>query len=274
MPTAVAFPFKPLWQRALIVLAGPLTNLVLAVVVLTALNLFQGRYVLPPVVGFIKAGSAAEAAGFKVGDRVVSVDGVPVEGYRELVEIVSLSAGIRLPVVLERDGHRLQIFATPRETVDDDGLGNKVKVGKFGIGPGKVKPVHYSLGLAGSVGAAFAEIGDALSMTWRALTHSSAGAGQLSGIIGTTKLAGQVAAVSFVELIHLIALLSVSVGLVNLFPIPLLDGGHLLYYACEGVLGRPLGERAQDVGFRLGLAIVLGIFLLAAWNDLVRLNLF
>ena len=94
------------------------------------------------------------------------------------------------------------------------------------------------------------------------------------GPIGIAKLSGQVASVSFLALIQLAALLSVSIGLVNLFPIPLLDGGHLLYYACEGVLGRPLGERAQDVGFRLGLAVVLGIFILATWNDLVRLNLF
>ncbi|MBS0471370.1 MAG: site-2 protease family protein [Proteobacteria bacterium] len=271
---AVAFPFKPLWQRALIVLAGPVTNFILAVVILTGVYMVQGQTILPPVVGLIVPHSAAEAAGFKINDRIVSIDGVPVRGYREVVEVVSMSAGMRLPIVVERGDAHLLLYATPRETVDDDGLGNKVHVGKLGIGPGKVEPIHDSLGPIAAVGASFREIGDTLTMTWRGLTHSSAGAGQLSGIIGTTKLAGQVAAVSFVGLIHLIALLSVSVGLVNLFPIPLLDGGHLLYYACEGVLGRPLGERAQDVGFRLGLAVVLGIFLLAAWNDIVRLNLF
>jgi regulator of sigma E protease len=271
---AVAFPFKPLWQRALIVLAGPVTNFILAIAILTGVYLVQGQTILPPVVGLIVPNGAAEAAGFKLGDRIVSIDGVPVDGYREVVEIVSMSSGMRLPIDVVRGDSHVLLYATPREMVDDDGLGNKVRVGKLGIGPGKTLPVHASLGLGGAVSAAFGEIGDALAMTWRGLTHSSAGASQLSGIIGTTKLAGQVAAVSFVGLIHLIALLSVSVGLVNLFPIPLLDGGHLLYYACEGVLGRPLGERAQDVGFRLGLAVVLGIFLLAAWNDIVRLNLF
>jgi regulator of sigma E protease len=126
-----------------------------------------------------------------------------------------------------------------------------------------------------AVGAAFAEVGDIVSMTFRAREQLFRGnSSQLSGPIGIAKLSGQIAAVSLVALIQLVALLSVSIGLVNLFPIPLLDGGHLLYYAFEGVLGRPLGERAQDVGFRLGLAVVLGIFLLATWNDLVRLNLF
>ena len=353
---AVAFPFKPLWQRALIVAAGPVANFILAIVILSVIFMARGQTVIPAVVGKVAAHSAAEAAGIRSGDRIVSVDGSSIASYSELQQIVTLSAGQNLPIEIERGGHRLTVWATPKEISITDPFKNKMKVGDLGFLPpalpvidtlvpkmpagpaglrpgdrivsvgghkiagaddvapivgaslGKTlavvvsrgghlltfyaKPVlsdekkvqlgfsfvvpceHLALGPIAAVGAAFDEIGSIITTTFRALTHGSGGASQISGVIGIAKLSGQVAAVSFVALIQMVAILSVSIGLVNLFPIPLLDGGHLLYYACEGVLGRPLGERAQDVGFRLGLAVVLGIFLLATWNDLVRLNLF
>jgi regulator of sigma E protease len=166
------------------------------------------------------------------------------------------------------------VYATPRETEVTDPFKNKVKIGQLGITNVSQRAV-LRLGPIDAVGAALAEVRDIVTVSFRARDQLFKGnASQLSGPIGIAKLSGQVASVSFLALIHLAAILSVSIGLVNLFPIPMLDGGHLLYYACEGVLGRPLGERAQDVGFRLGLAVVLGIFILATWNDLVRLNLF
>ncbi|MEI9993326.1 MAG: M50 family metallopeptidase [Rhizomicrobium sp.] len=272
---AVSFPFKPLWQRALIVFAGPATNLVLAVLILTGLFMFVGvASQAPSYIGSVQPHSAADTAGIRAGDRIVAIDGVRVDDYRKLSEIVSLSAGQRLPIVLDRGGKSLTVYATPRETVTEDGFGGKLKIGRLGITSDKYKGSFARLGPIDAFGAALDEIHDTIATTWRALTHSSNGLQQISGPIGTTVIAGKVAALSLVLLVHLAALLSVSVGLVNLFPIPLLDGGHLLYYAFEGVLGRPLGERAQDVGFRLGLAVVLGIFILATWNDLVRLNLF
>jgi len=270
---AVAFPFKPLWQRALIVAAGPVANFILAVVILTGMFMFHGQVVIPPVVGDVIPHSAAADAGIKKGDRIVSVDGETIDSYNDLVQIVSLSAGQNLPIVIDRGRQRLTLWATPREVADKDPFGNVNRVGKLGIKSGLI-PALVRLGPVDAFAASLSEIRQIVATTFRALTHSSSGARQISGVIGIAKLSGQVAAVSFIALIELAALLSVSIGLVNLFPIPLLDGGHLLYYACEGVLGRPLGERAQDVGFRLGLAVVLGIFLLATWNDLVRLNLF
>ncbi len=267
---SVAFPFKPLYQRALIVAAGPVANFILAVVILMGLFMAGGQLVLPAKVGLVLPHSAADAAGIKVGDKIVSIDGVAIDSYQKMVMLVSVSAGQNMPIVLERGGHRLTVFAAPRETVDDNGN----RVGKLGVGPGKLRGYYVRLGPVAAFDAAVDEISDTIATTYRALTHGSSGARQISGIVGVAKLSGQVAEVSFLALIELTALLSVSIGLVNLFPIPLLDGGHLLYYGCEAVLGRPLGERAQDVGFRLGLAVVLGIFLLATWNDLVRLNLF
>ena len=271
---AVAFPFKPLWQRALIVVAGPVANFILAIVILTAMFMLYDRAYIPAVVGAVTPHSAAEAAGIHTGDLIVAVDGTRIQSFEEMQQIVTMSTGQELPIVLRRQGHEMTVRATPREGEITDQFQNKIKVGLLGI-KSTAERVRVHLGPLQAVGAAFVQVGDIVSITFRSRQQLMRGnASQLSGPVGILKLSGQVAAVSFMALIQLVALLSVSIGLVNLFPIPLLDGGHLLYYACEGVLGRPLGERAQDVGFRLGLAVVLGIFLLATWNDLVRLNLF
>jgi regulator of sigma E protease len=270
----VAFPLKPLWQRSLIVAAGPVANFVLAFAILTMFFMIIGRVVTPANVTEVVPHSAAQASGIHPGDLIVSIDGETITSYEEIQQIISVSAGIRLPIIVNRGGRLLMLYATPRETEVTDAFKNKMRVGQLGIRNIATRAV-VRLGPIAAAGAAVSEIGDIISVTFRARQQLFNGnSSQLSGPIGIAKLSGQVASVSFLALIQLTALLSVSIGLVNLFPIPLLDGGHLLYYACEGVLGRPLGERAQDVGFRLGLAVVLGIFILATWNDLARLNLF
>jgi regulator of sigma E protease len=270
----VAFPLKPLWQRSLIVAAGPIANFVLAFVILAMFFMIIGRAVTPANVTEVVPHSAAQAAGIQAGDVIVSIDGETIASYEEIQQIVSVSAGVRLPIVVNRKGHLQTLFATPRETEVTDAFKNKMRVGQLGIRNISTRTV-VRLGPLSAANAAVSEIVDIVSVTFRARQQLFNGnSSQLSGPIGIAKLSGQVASVSFLALIQLTALLSVSIGLVNLFPIPLLDGGHLLYYACEGVLGRPLGERAQDLGFRLGLAVVLGIFILATWNDLARLNLF
>ena len=270
----VAFPFKPLWQRALIVVAGPVANFILALVILTVFFMAVGRVLTTANVTDVAPNSAAQAAGIRAGDLIVSIDGETISGYEEIQQIVSVSAGIRLSIVVKRSGHLMTLYVTPRETEISDPFKNKIKVGQLGI-MNRTPRTLVRLGPIAAVGAAISEVRDIVAVTFRAREQIFKGnSSQLSGPLGIAKLSGQVASVSFLALIQLAALLSVSIGLVNLFPIPLLDGGHLLYYACEGVLGRPLGERAQDVGFRLGLAVVLGIFILATWNDLVRLNLF
>ena len=270
----VAFPLKPLWQRSLIVAAGPFANFVLAFVILTLFFMIIGRVLTPASVTEVVPHSAADVSGIRAGDVIVAIDGESIASYEEIQQIISVSAGIRLPIVVNRAGHLLTLYATPRDTEVTDAFKNKMRVGQLGIRNISSRAV-VKLGPFAAARAAISDIGNIISITFRARQQLFNGnSSQISGPIGIAKLSGQVASVSFLALIQLAALLSVSIGLVNLFPIPLLDGGHLLYYACEGVLGRPLGERAQDVGFRLGLAVVLGIFILATWNDLVRLNLF
>jgi regulator of sigma E protease len=272
---SVAFPFKPLYQRALIVAAGPIANFVLAIGILTTFLWASGAIVVPARVSMVVPGSAAQAAGFHVGDTIVDINGRHVASNDDVIATVSMRPGELLSVTVLRAGRDLLIHVTPRLVVFKDQFGEIEKLGQIGIYGGKPEWVHY-----GPIGA-FQEachttwliVQTTLDMRTRLFTNSSM-VSQLHGPLGIAKLSAQVAQISLLSLIKLAAFISVSIGLVNLFPIPLLDGGHLLYYGFEAVLGRPLGARAQDVGFRLGLAVMLGLMLLATWNDLVRLKLF
>ncbi len=271
---AVAFPFKPVYQRALIVAAGPVANFVLAVAVLTGFLAVFGAVTAPPLINEVVVGSPAQAAGFRKGDVIVDINGRHIESFDDVTAIVAMRPGERLNVTVERSGRLLAFRVTPLLTTVKDQFGESEKVGRLGIG---AKPQWVRYGPWGAFKEACHLTGlivqTTLDLRHRLFTRSGA-VGQLHGPLGIAKLSAQVAQVSLLSLVKLAAFISVSIGLVNLFPIPLLDGGHLLYYGIEAVLGRPLGARAQDVGFRLGLAVMLGLMLLATWNDLVRLNLF
>lgn len=271
---AKSFLMKPVYQRALIAAAGPITNFVLAVVIFSVLFATAGRLVVPARVDVVLPHSAAAAAGIRSGDRIVAVDGETVASYEDLTQILLNDGGRTIAVTLDRNGKSLTVDATPKLTQVTDRFGNKYRIGRLGIETrGGATQVRY--GPIGAVKAACEEVGSIVRLTFKSRNQLFAGnTSQLSGVIGIAKLSGQVASESLLDLVGLAALISVSIGLVNLFPIPPLDGGYLLYYACEAVLGRPLGERAQDVGFRIGLAVVFGLMILATWNDLVRLNLF
>jgi regulator of sigma E protease len=276
---AGAFPFKPLYQRALVVAAGPVANFVLSVVIFTVLFMAMGNVVIPPIVGQVTPGSAAAAAGVRAGDIIRAIDGQAVASFEDMQRIVSLDSGDALAIALERKGATVVVHATPRLTAVKDRFGNSYKIALLGISgvtdPKAVHVVHP--GPIAAVGQAFGEVGYVVEtvLNYRVqLIRGTADASQLSGPLGIAKMSHDIASVSLIALINLAALISVSIGLVNLFPIPILDGGHLLYYGCEAVLGRPLSAKAQDIGFRLGLAVMLGFMLFATWNDLVRLNLF
>jgi regulator of sigma E protease len=273
----VAFPLKPLYQRALIVAAGPAANFVLAIVILTAFLMALGTYVAAPLVSSVLPGSAAAAAGFRPGDTVLSVNGSHIDAFGDIRAFVWDRAGQTLSVQVKRGGQTLLLHVTPR-LAQVNVIGGPQKVGLLGIdGPPPNQWKHVDYGFFPAVGEACQETWSVVATTFDQLGQIFTGSGkssQISGVIGIAKLSGDVAAVSWLSLLRLAALISISIGLVNLFPIPILDGGHLLYYGFEAVLGRPLGARAQDVGFRLGLAAMVGLMLLAAWNDLVRLNLF
>lgn len=274
---ADAFPFKPLYQRVLVVAAGPVANFILAITIFALTFMLVGRQVVSPVVDTVAPNSPAAIAGIQVGDVINSINGEPISSFADLQKTVSLSGGQQLSITVRRNGVLRTVRATPRPTDTVDQFGDKHREAKLGIGnklgKSEVTVVHY--GSVEAVQAACSEVWDIVTTTFKYLGQMFTGhqdPGQLSGPVGIARISGQVATLGFLALINLAALISVSIGLVNLFPIPVLDGGHLLYYGCEAVLGRPLGERAQDVGFRLGLAFVLGLMLFATWNDLIRLN--
>lgn len=274
-----AFLSKPLYQRALVVLAGPAANFVLAIAIFAVTFMFLGREVVMPRVDQIKPGSAAATAGIKAGDIIRKADGRAIGEFSDLQGIVTMSAGRDMTIVVERNGQFLTLHATPQLLEMKTPFGDVQRVGVLGIvnnlGKDEVTLVRY--GPAGAVREATIRTWNVVDSTMTYLWRMVVGqqdASQLSGPLGIAKVSRQVASIGIIELINLAALISVSIGLVNLFPVPILDGGHLLYYACEAVMGRPLGARAQDVGFRLGLAVMLGLMVLATWNDLLRLNLF
>jgi regulator of sigma E protease len=269
---------KPLGQRALVAASGPFANFILAIVLLTGLFLYSGHTVIAPVIGEVTKGSPAAAAGITNGDRVTKIDGTVITDFQQLPEIISVAGGAPLAIGIHRGNQDLTLWVTPRLTKTRDILGNVTSQMVIGVRPDAHATVtHQDYGPVGAFAAACSETWNIMKTTILGIAQMIAGHGsadQLRGPAGIMQMTRQVAVFGFLPLLNLVAILSVSIGLANLFPIPLLDGGHLLYYGCEAVLGRPLGERAQDVGFRLGLVLVLGLMLLTTWNDLVRLNLF
>ncbi len=379
---AGSFHHKPLWQKSIIALGGPVANFILALLILTSMYLIFGERLISPQLGHIGPNSPAERAGLLPGDIIEEIDSHPVREFSDIMQIVTVRSDRALPVVVNRYGSRVNLTVTPEPIEKVDALGNKVMDPGIGVGnvqPGRVKSVvpdspAAAAGLlpgdvvfevndkgiesladvsaailraksGGSIKLAVArkaakptklKDSDELKLTLvprpvsadstpdeivaaglgfevavkgapkpfivvrfgpiEAVSRAAAqvrfivvktfdfigrlltGTGdyqQLSGPIGIASVSGQVLVFfGVVALINLAAVLSVSIGLLNLFPIPMLDGGHLLYYGIEAVRGRPLGERAQELGFRIGFALVVGLMLFATWNDIAKFKLF
>ena len=271
----ISFPTQPVWKRALIVAAGPFANFILAIVIFAGVALFVGKGVLTPRVEALRPGEVAEAAGFKPGDLVRSINGAPILSWAELQRIVQISAEIPLRFVVERDGREVALTATPKLRVLETPFG-KNRVGLIGL-EGSRNPGDWSIqryNLPESIMQGFQETAYITERTVVMIAGLITGAeslDQVSGPIGTGYVAGKVAAFGFAALMNLTAVLSVSVGLMNLLPIPMLDGGHLLFQAVEALRGRPLSERAQEYGFRLGLLFVVALTLFTTFNDLLKL---
>jgi regulator of sigma E protease len=271
---AVAFPHKRLGQRVWIVAGGPLANFLFAIVIFAGFFMTYGQPFTPPVVGEVLPESAAEAAGFEPQDRILAIDGDSLERFEELQVIVAGRAGERMEILVDRGGEQLVLVATPRATRIDDGLGGSQEIGRLGISRSGSEFVRLDPLTAVWRGGA-----ETWSLSVRILNAvgeiiiGDRSAKELGGPLLIAQVSGQVAEDGILNFIQLVALVSINLGLINLFPIPMLDGGHLLYYAIEAVRGRPLGERAQEFGFRIGLALVLSLFLFVTWNDLVRLDI-
>jgi regulator of sigma E protease len=274
---SISFHHKNVAKRAAIVAAGPIANFLLAILVFAAIAFISGRYVLAPRIESVQAGSAAERAGFQPGDLVQSINGRPISSFADMQRIISGSAGDVLSVGVDRGGQPVTLSATPdvRETETPFG---KQRIGLLGLqgskNPDDVKRVTY--GPVQSLGVGVTETWYVVERTFDYLGKLIVGresADQLSGPIRIAQVSGQVATLGGISaLISLVAVLSVSIGLINLFPIPLLDGGHLLFYGIEAARGRPLSERAQEIGFRIGLAIVIMLMVFATWNDIVHIG--
>ncbi|MEQ9325688.1 MAG: RIP metalloprotease RseP [Rhodospirillales bacterium] len=266
---AVSFHAKPLGSRSAIVAAGPLANFAFAAVLLAILYAFVGTPVASndANVGAVSPDSAAEAAGLAEGDRIRAIDGRTLTGFEDLRTIVAASPDTVLSFRIERDGRLLDLDVTPAPVTLADGT----TIGRVGIAP---RFDYETRGIVDSV------IGGAEG-TWRLTVQTVLFLGRIitgdessdniGGPIGIAMLSGEMAKRGFGDYLFFAALLSVNLGLINLLPVPVLDGGHLAFYAVEAVRGRPLGEKAQEYGFRLGLVLILLLFLFATKNDIGRL---
>ena len=271
----VSFFTQPVWKRALIVAAGPLANFILAVVIFAGVAFFVGHGALAPRVESLRPGEVAEEAGFKPGDLVRSIDGKAVSSWGELQRIVQASAEKPLSFVIERDGAQVILNATPKLRVMETPFG-KNRIGLIGLN-GSTKAEDWQMlkfGPLESLAQGAQEtwyVGERTLSFLAGLVVGKESFDQVTGPIGTGYIAGKVATFGFGALMNLAAVLSVSIGLINLVPIPLLDGGHLLFYLIEAIKGRPLSERVQEVGFRLGLVFVVTLMLFTTFNDLLNL---
>ena len=270
---AGSFHLKPVWQRAAVVAAGPIANFLLAIVIFAGMYMVMGVTKLEPRVGKVMPESPAMAAGFKDGDLVLSINGRVVEDFADLQHIVSTSPGRELAFEVERGRTLLTLKATPIVKEQDDKIAGKHTRAIVGIqGSGTTgKLTHTSVGPIEALRLGVVRtwnIGEATLAYISNVVTRRQSADQLGGPIRIAEASGQMARLGPEFLIQFVALISVSIGLLNLFPIPLLDGGHLLFYAVEAVRRKPLSPKAQDVGFRIGLALVLMLMVFATWNDL------
>jgi regulator of sigma E protease len=271
-----SFHHQPVGRRAAIVAAGPIANFILAILIFAAIFAFYGKPSTSARVDGVRPDSAASAAGFQPGDIVVAIDGRTIATFSEMQRVVSTNAGQQLTVTVDRGGAKVDLKATPALREVKDNFGNVHRIGVLGIErsqtasePG-MQTLPIGQALIGGVEETWFVIERTLAYLGKVVVGSEK-ADQLGGPIRIAQISGQVASVGFVALVNLAAVLSVSIGLLNLFPVPLLDGGHLLFYAIEAIRGRPLSERAQEMGFRVGLALVVMLMIFATFNDIIHL---
>ena len=271
---AGAFPAKRVWQRFAIVAGGPLANFILAIVLFAAVFAFVGRSQSTPEITEVMPGSAAETAGLIAGDRILSVDGSSIQRFDELQYIVSTSPGLPLDFAIARGDLVLVITVVPDTVIETDASGSEHAMGRLGVRNDNVvfEPVALPDALWGGVEETWAwsmRIFDFLGKILGGTQSSS----DLAGPLGIAQMSSNVAEHGLPSLITFMAILSVNLGLINLFPVPMLDGGHLMFYVIEAARGRPLSARAQEYGFFVGMGLVGALFLFVTFNDLTRFGL-
>jgi regulator of sigma E protease len=287
------YHFKPLWQRAVISAAGPLANFLLSITIFAALLLALGEPIATPRIDKVVPQSPAARAGFHPNDIIVEADGKPVKSFDTVRQLIILRTGVPISFVVDRGGERVNLVATPVRGNVTDAVGHQHRLGQVGImfadRPEDRRVQHY--GPIGAIGGGIGRTADVIRTTVFYIGRMVTGresADQISGPLGMAQISGDLAkqtasaskdlgsfAVNaFLTVLLLVANISVGIGFLNLMPIPVLDGGHLLFYAYEAVARRPLAAKVQAVGYRVGLALVLGLMLFATVNDLQRLRVF
>jgi regulator of sigma E protease len=272
----VSFHHKRLAQKAWIVAAGPLANFVLALLLLFGVFALVGAPAPLAFVGGIQPGSAAERADFAVGDKIVSINDAPVLWFEDVRQIVMAQPGVPLRFVVQRGEERLPLTATPEAVTEPaDGAAGR-RIGLLGIRPDAAQVQYQRMALGESVVAAFdrsVALAGRIAVTVGEMATGGKGAEELGGPLRIAQVSGQMAQDGLVSLVFFMAALSINLGLINLLPIPMLDGGHLAFYAIEAVRGRPLNRRTLEYFFRFGLVFVLMLMILATWNDLVNMQI-
>ena len=287
------FHFKPVWQRMLIVVAGPLANFVLAIFIFTLLFSLVGVELRPARVAEVLPDSPAAAAGFRAGDLITEINGKPIADAGEVTRKVALSSGDAVRFTVERAGAEVEVIATPERRLEDDPIAGRVNIGRIGLtlASTRAETRHIRYNPVEAVGQGVRETGDVIGTTLnyigRIFTGRESG-DQLSGPLGIAKASGALANAAvaanpdpvaivlnlLLTLTSFAAILSIGIGFLNLLPIPVLDGGHLVFYAYEAVAKKPVAANVQEAGYRVGLALLAGLMLFATWNDLQKLNLF
>jgi regulator of sigma E protease len=266
---ASLFVFKPLWQRAIIVAAGPVVNFLFAIIILAGFYIALGHPFTPPVVAAVTADGPAAAAGIRAGDRIVSIDGDTVDRFEDVVNIVMSGTGEPMQIVIERGGERRLLRVKPAQVETVDRFGNVVKHGRLGVQ--RTGQVIETVGVLPAIGYGIKDTGEIIgniATTLKQVALAQRSLADLGGPIKTGQVTGQQASLGILPFIAFMAFFSINLGFINLLPIPMLDGGHLLLYAVETVRRRPMGAKTQEWAFMSGFAALMTFMAVLTWNDL------
>lgn len=271
---AESFPGKPLWQRAAIVAAGPAINFLFAILILAAFAVVYGESRTPAVAGQVQPGSAAAAAGIVAGDRIVSLGGRAMDTFDDIRLYAQIRPGETVAMVVERGGRRFERQGRIGGVEEKDGFGNSFRIGRLGLAPGK--PVIEPVPLWRAPAVAIERVGQIIRTMVETLGQILGGGRSVKELGGPLKIAevsGQAATLGPESFVFFMALISINLGFINLLPIPMLDGGHLLFYGIEALQRRPVSERVQEWAYRSGLALLLAMMMLVTFNDLSSFGL-
>lgn len=271
---AESFPAKPLWQRAAIVAAGPGINFLFAILILASFAFLYGESRTPAIAGQVQQGSAAAAVGVMPGDRIVSLNGRPMDTFDDIRLYAQIRPDEPVAIVLERDGVRVEKQGRIGSVQEGDGFGNTFRVGRLGIAPGK--PVVEPVSLFRAPVVAVERTGEIIRTMVETLGQILGGGRSVKELGGPLKIAevsGQAATLGPESFVFFMALISINLGFINLLPIPMLDGGHLLFYGVEAVQRRPVSPRVQEWAYRSGVAVLMAMMVLVTFNDLSSFGL-